>query len=164
MLSNSRSAYHHHDHQRCIDAALVQAKQRCDQAKVRMTPIREAVLQLIWRSHKPLGAYTLVEQLPTLLGKRVQAPTVYRAIDFLQELGLIHRLPSLNAFIGCPFPGREHSDIFMVCRDCGAAAEVSADNLNNVLAETSRKTGFLLESQTVELNGLCPQCQEKAEL
>ena len=161
MISNSRSAYHLHDHQRCINAALTQARERCGRANARLTPIREAVLTLIWDSHKPMGAYQIVEQLPLLLGKNVQAPSVYRAIEFLLELGLIHRISSLNAFIGCPFPGSEHSDLFMICRGCGAAAEVGDEGINAMIGDTIRKTGFQRESQTIELLGLCPACQEE---
>jgi len=106
-----------------------------------------------------MGAYQIVEQLPLLLGKNIQAPSVYRAIDFLLELGLIHRITSLNAFIGCPFPGSEHSDLFMICRSCGATAEVGDDGINTMIAETIRKTGFRPESQTIEIMGLCPECQ-----
>ncbi len=161
MISNSRSAYHLHNHQRCVNAALTQARERCSRAHARLTPIREAVLTLIWDSHKPMGAYQIVEQLPLLLNKQVQAPSVYRAIDFLLELGLIHRITSLNAFIGCPFPGSEHSDLFMICRACGAAAEVGDEGINAMIGETIRKTGFQRESQAIELMGVCPACREE---
>ncbi len=159
MLSNSKSAYHEHDHQRCINAALGQARELCASSGARLTPIREAVLQLIWRSHKPLGAYAIAEQLPSFGEKRVLAPSVYRAIDFLLKLGLIHRIPSLNAYIGCPFPGSRHSDLFMICRLCGSAAELSAERVDSALTQASERTGFQVESQTVELLGLCPTCQ-----
>lgn len=161
MISNSRSAYHLHNHQKCVKAALTQARERCAKSGARLTPIREAVLTLIWDSHKPVGAYQIVEQIPLLLGKNIQAPSVYRAIDFLLELGLIHRITSLNAFIGCPFPGSEHSDLFMICRSCGAAAEVGDESINSMISDTIKKTGFLRESQTIELTGLCPTCQEE---
>ena len=161
MISNSRSAYHLHDHQRCIKAAMTQARERCARSGARLTPIREAVLTLIWDGHKPVGAYQIVEQLPLLLGKNVQAPSVYRAIDFLLELGLIHRIASLNAFIGCPFPGSEHSNLFMICNNCGAVAEVGDEGINAMIADTIRKTGFRPTSQTIELTGLCPACQEE---
>lgn len=163
MLSNSRTAYQHHDHQRCIDAALQQARQRCREAGGRLTPIREAVLKLIWSSHRPLGAYGVLEQLPAILGKRIQPPSVYRAIDFLLDMGLIHRLPSLNAFMGCPFPGSEHSDVFLICRCCGSAAEISADSLNSLIVDTAEKTGFKVEAQLVELNGLCGACNASGQ-
>jgi len=158
MISNSRSAFHPHNHQKCVRAALQQARERASKTNVRLTPIREAVLTLIWENHKPMGAYHVLEQLPLLLGKNIQAPSVYRAIDFLLELGLIHRIPSLNAYTGCPFPGSEHSNLFMICHGCGAAAEVSDVNLNAMIADTIKKTGFQPASQSLELTGLCPAC------
>lgn len=161
MLSNSRAAHHHHDHNRCLSAALSHAEQHCTEAGVRLTPIRRAVLELIWQSHRPLGAYAVVEQLPSILGRPIRPPSVYRAIDFLLEMGLIHRLPSYNAFIGCPFPGSEHSDVFMVCRCCGSAAEVSAETLNKSLEDTASRAGFQLETQNIELSGLCASCQQE---
>ena len=159
MLSNSRAAYNEHDHDRCISAAIERARTVCHSQSVKMTPIREAVLKLIWQNHKPLGAYDIVDQLPQILGKRVLAPTVYRAIDFLLAQGLIHRIASLNAFIGCPFPGSDHSDLFLICRNCKTAAECSADNVNSAIAATADKNGFAMDSQSVEVLGLCPKCQ-----
>ncbi len=161
MLSNCRAAHHNHDHSRCQGAALSRAQRHCDNQGVRLTPIRRAVLELIWQSHRPLGAYALAAQLPDLLGRTIRPPSVYRAIEFLVSLGLVHRLPSLNAYIGCPFPGSDHSDAFMVCRHCGSAAEVSAETLNQALADTAGRAGFLLESQTIELSGLCASCQQR---
>ena len=161
MLSNSRSAYHPHNHQKCVRAALQQARERSTRSRARFTPIREAVLTLIWENHKPMGAYQILHQLPLVLGKTIQAPSVYRAIEFLLELGLIHRISSLNAYIGCPFPGSDHSDLFMICESCGAAAEVSDDGINGVIAETVRKTGFRPVNQSIELTGICPACQEE---
>jgi len=106
MLTNSRIAYHRHDHKRCINAALCRARELCDARKARLTPIRETVLKTIWASHRPLGAYEIVDQMSQseTSAHRVLPPTVYRAIQFLLDQGLIHRLSSLNAYIGCPFP------------------------------------------------------------
>lgn len=161
MISNSKSAYYIHNHQKCVKAALHQARERCASANARLTPIREAVLTLLWENHKPLGAYEIVQNIPFILGKNIQPPSVYRAIDFLLELGLVHRIPSQNAFIGCPFPSSQHSDLFMICRSCGLAAEVSDENINTIIAETSQRIGFRLESQLIELQGLCPACYER---
>ncbi len=161
MISNSRSAYHLHNHQKCVTAAMQQARERCNRAGARLTPIREAVLTLIWGHHKPLGAYDIVEQLPLVLGRNIQPPSVYRAIEFLLNLELIHRVPSLNAYIGCPFPGIEHTNLFMICRECSAAAELSDDNINIAISESVRKSGFTPLEQTIELFGLCPACRDE---
>ncbi|MBQ0713001.1 MAG: transcriptional repressor [Porticoccus sp.] len=163
MLTNSRLAYHSHDHKRCVSAALTQAKTLCDDSHVRLTPIREAVLRTIWASHRPLGAYDIVDQmtLSAASGKRILAPTVYRCIEFLLEQGLIHRIATLNAYIGCPFPGSNHSDFFLICRKCGSAAECSADQLNIAVEKTAKRAHFKVESQHIEIAGLCPECQDK---
>ncbi len=162
MLTNSRLAYHTHDHKRCVNAALSRAKIVCDDSHVRLTPIREAVLRTIWACHRPLGAYDIVDKmtLNPASGKRILAPTVYRSIEFLLEQGLIHRIATLNAYIGCPFPGSNHSDFFLICRKCGSAAECSADQLNVAVSQTAKRAHFQVESQVIEIVGLCPECQE----
>jgi len=105
-----------------------------------------------------LGAYQIQDQLSKLMAKPIAPPTVYRAIEFLLDLSLIHRLPSLNAYIGCPFPSSHHSNLFMICNECGSAAEMADAALNEVLQAASNKANFVLQSQSVELFGRCPQC------
>ncbi|MBT6798082.1 MAG: transcriptional repressor [Porticoccaceae bacterium] len=160
MLTNSRLVHQPHDHGRCINAALSRANNLCLEKGVRLTPTRESVLRLLWQSHQPLGAYQVQDQLSKLTGKTIAPPTVYRAIEFLSDLGLVHRLASLNAYIGCPFPNSEHSNLFMICNGCGSAAEVAHGALNDVLQNASEKAEFKLESQNIELFGLCPQCSQ----
>lgn len=159
MLSNSRAAFNDHDHQRCVSAALASAEALCKTQALRLTPIRKSVLALIWQHHKPMGAYDIVEKLSQSRGKRVQAPTVYRAIEFLLNHGLVHRIASLNAYIGCPFPSSSHSDIFLICRECQTAVECATETVNAAIATTVAKSGFSMESQSVEIMGLCPNCQ-----
>ena len=163
MISDSTTVYQQHDHHRCLKTALAQAKSHCISRKARLTPIRESVLRLLWQSHRPLGAYKIIEQLSAASGKRVLPPTVYRALDFLLELGLAHRLATMNAYIGCPFPDSVHSDCFLLCRGCGCVAECSADNVNKAISSTAEQAGFLVEEQTVEILGLCTPCREKAQ-
>jgi len=160
MLTNSRLVHQPHDRGRCINAALSRANNLCLEKGVRLTPTRESVLRLLWQSHQPLGAYQVQDQLSKLTGKSIAPPTVYRAIEFLSDLGLVHRLASLNAYIGCPFPNSEHSNLFMICNGCGSAAEVAHGALNDVLQNASEKAEFKLESQNIELFGLCPQCSQ----
>lgn len=159
MITNSKITYQQHDHLRCQNAALLQAKTLCARKNKRFTPIRESVLSLIWQGHRPLGAYDIIDQLSDSRGKRVLPPTVYRALEFLLDCGLIHRIASLNAFIGCPFPGSAHSNVFLLCRSCGKAAECSMESINNAINVTAERAGFAIESQAIEVSGLCPVCQ-----
>lgn len=163
MLSNSRVAYREHNHLRCQNAAMQRARSLCEQHKVRLTPIRENVLRLLWQSHRPLGAYEIIEQLSDAGEKSVKPPTVYRAIDFLLEQGLAHRLATLNAYIGCPFPGNPHRFAVFVCQACGSAAESSFEAIDNAIGAAAARADFEVHGQAVEVTGLCPQCRCKAD-
>ncbi|WP_207060768.1 Fur family transcriptional regulator [Motiliproteus sp. SC1-56] len=148
-----------HDHQHCIDSAVTIAVALCKSRGCRLTPVRKRVLELVWQSHKPLGAYQLLAMLAHE-GFSPAPPTVYRALDFLLEQGLIHRLASLNAFIGCRDPRHNHHGYFLICRICGCALELESERLAGVLQHSADARGFALESETVELFGRCPPCQE----
>lgn len=148
-----------HDHNHCIESALLAARELCISRGVRLTSQREKVLELIWQSHKPLGAYTLMDMLAESAGKRVAPPTVYRALDFLLEQRLIHRINSLNAYLGCPSPGVQHPSHFLICRQCGVAVESGAENIAAQLSAAAAQAGFSCESQSVEIVGLCHDCQ-----
>ena len=163
MLTNSRLVHQPHDHDRCIKAALASANSLCAEKNARMTTTRESVLRLLLQSHQPLGAYQLQDQLSRLLNKPVAPATIYRAVDFLLGLGLIHRIASLNAYIGCPFPNSAHSNLFMICSDCGSVAEVAHNTLNGLLQNICDRTNFTLQSQSLELFGQCPQCRSEPE-
>tara|TARA_E500000178_G_C17002887_1_gene746618 strand:+ start:531 stop:1055 length:525 start_codon:yes stop_codon:yes gene_type:complete len=160
MLSNARTAYQIHNHERCINAALRLAREICQKNKVTLTPTKEQVLKLIWQSHRPIGAYQIQDQLAKIRHKAVAPPTVYRALKFLTKLGLVHKIPSLNSFIGCPFPNSPQSNLFLICEGCGNIAEASCSSVDLVVQKTCRDSNFNLNSKTIELLGLCFLCSE----
>ena len=160
MLTNAKLVHQPHDHRRCINAALAQANDLCATQNLRLTPTRESVLRLLWQNHRPMGAYQLQDQLAKLSGKPIAPPTIYRAVEFLLKVGLIHRIASLNAYIGCPFPSSDHSNLFLICTACGSAAEVAHSSINDLLQNASEKANFTLQSQSLELFGLCPNCSQ----
>lgn len=153
----------HHNHLHCISDAIRSARQLCDERGVRLTSLREQVLELVWQSHKPLGAYTLMDMLAQASTRRVAPPTVYRALDFLLEEGLIHRINSLNAYIGCPSPSQKHQSHFLICQNCKVAVELDNLQLNQSILDASTSAGFTLASHSVEISGLCPGCQTHTE-
>ena len=106
-----------HRHTKCIKSALDRANRVCRENGVRLTPIRRKVLELIWQSHKPIKAYDLLAQLST--GDHIEKPpTVYRALDFLLDNHLIHKIESANAYIGCEFEHSEHDSKFFIGDEC----------------------------------------------
>lgn len=149
----------HHNHKTCSAQALASAEEVCEAKDVRLTDIRKRVLKAIWLSHRPVGAYDLLK----IVGndtERLAPTTVYRAIDFLMNQGLVHRLASLNAYVGCSHPGADHVPQFMICNDCGIAAELNEDDANKLLAKAAAESGFKVRSQVVELSGTCVHCSK----
>ena len=151
-----------HDPRTCISAALESAERICAERGARLTKLRRRVLELIWSSHAPVGAYDLLRQL-SREHDSAAPPTVYRALDFLLDHGLVHRIESLNAFIGCTTPAENHTGQFLICRDCGAAAELQDRGINRAIARGAADFGFLVEHKTVELRGLCSGCRDQAD-
>lgn len=147
-----------HDHDHCVAAALSAAETVCAAAGERLTPIRKRVLELVWGSHRPIGAYAILDRLKDD-GRSAAPPTVYRALDFLLERGLIHRIESLNAFVGCAHPGESHLVQFLICRSCGMTAELDDRRLGNAIGRSAAEQGFAIQSRVVELSGLCRACQ-----
>ena len=147
-----------HDHEKCIADALAAALAFCRQEKLRLTPLRRRVLELVWQSHKPVGAYDLLELMRTDRA-RVAPPTVYRALDFLVSHGLVHRIDSLNAFTGCTYAGASHKAYFLICERCGTIAEIDDRGLGRAVARSANNVGFVVENEIVEIKGVCPHCQ-----
>jgi Fur family zinc uptake transcriptional regulator len=160
-MKNSELAFQpEHDHSRCITQALQDASHLCKGRKQRLTPVRELVLKLIWQSHKPLGAYDLLPALAKA-GFNSAPPTVYRALDFLQEQGLVHRIASLNAFIGCSHPEHPCNNSFLICTRCQSAVELESDAVSQAIKACAAEIGFSVVTEMVEVAGVCPNCQQE---
>lgn len=148
---------HNHDH--CVSLALQAAESICLERGQRLTTLRRKVLELVWANHRPVGAYALLEMMRHESGQ-VAPATVYRALDFLQEQGLVHRVTSLNAFIGCAFPGAPHTGQFLICTGCQELAELDDREVSEALSKSATASGFAISHTTVEVMGLCPHCRE----
>lgn len=128
-------------------------------ANSELTKNQALVMGALSQSDSPLSAYTILDQLRD---DGFRAPLqVYRALDKLVEFGLVHRLESLNAFVACRHPGCDaHQTIaFMICETCGQVNEISDPSLAERLKKLASKAGFALKKSTVELRGLCSNCQ-----
>jgi len=161
MAPDSNPAFHRdgHDHESCVETALDRAAQLCGERGARLTDMRREVLELIWRGHEPIGAYDLLD---ALRAKHPGAapPTVYRALDFLIGQGLVHRIESLNAYVGCNRPERSHAGQFLICETCGATAELDDPGIEAAVQRRAEALGFAVGRQTIEARGLCPKCRE----
>lgn len=150
-----------HDHDACVADALNRAETICAEHGLRLTPIRRRVLELIWSNHKPTKAYDLLD---TIRAEHAGAapPTVYRALDFLLDAGLVHRLESLNAFVGCDAGHNDSQPKFLICRHCEHVAEIAGETLHRAIAREAEAADFVVEGEIVELRGLCRACADAA--
>ncbi|KPW16146.1 Fur family transcriptional regulator [Pseudomonas cannabina] len=158
-MPNTPLASRPHDHSHCVHSALAEADALCTKQGLRLTTLRRRVLELVWQSHKPLGAYDILAVLSEEDGRRAAPPTVYRALDFLLENGLVHRIASLNAFTGCNHPTHAHQGQFLICRVCHAAIELQHPAISASVVDAAAGVGFAVEGQTVEIVGVCAGCK-----
>lgn len=147
-----------HDHDACVSVAIEQAETVCRTSGARLTDTRRRVLELIWETHKPVKAYDLLDRLGKE-GRSAKPPTIYRALDFLLEQGLIHRIEALNAFVGCPHPETHHPGYFLICEICGNVAELEATDIAKTVSDAANSLGFYVRKQTVEVFGQCRGCR-----
>ena len=151
-------AFEPHDHRRCVDGALQTAESLIAARGLRLTPVRRRALEILLERHGAMGAYEVLERLAAD-GYGHQPPVAYRALDFLVENGLAHRIRRLNAFAACAHPGADHHAAFLICRLCNALAEIPADALRNHLLAGAEESGFAVERLSIEALGLCPNCE-----
>ncbi len=153
----SQTRLSEHDHKKCVSLALDTAEQLCMVRGVQLTPIRHQVLELIWASHKAVKAYELLDRIKPQMDAAKPA-TIYRALDFLLEQGLIHRVESLNAFVGCNSSAHQHEQLLLICNNCQDVEERSAPQVMQALALEIKQADFIVHSKAIEIQGICAKC------
>jgi Fur family zinc uptake transcriptional regulator len=145
-----------------LPVSLAEAEKRCEANGAQLTELRRAVLTLILQASSPLTAYQLLDQLKAIR-KSAVPPTVYRALDFLIENGLVHKVEQLNAFIPCRDTHTDHHDVqFLICDTCGTVAEIEDRAIARALTKAAEKQGFHPNKTVVELDGTCAACSAAA--
>lgn len=136
---------------------LQHGEQFCAENGLRLTPPRVHVLQIVAGAGKPLGAYDILQQLGRYLDNP-KPPTAYRAIEFWQEHGFIHRIESLNAYVTCHAGHRHGGSQYMICDGCGKAEEIHMCSVPEALQKKAQDGGFQVKSWNTELHGKCLDC------
>jgi Fur family zinc uptake transcriptional regulator len=149
----------HHDHNLCREKALQTADRICDNRGVRLTPMRRQVLELIWESHKAIKAYDLLQRITPKVGT-TKPVTVYRALNFLMEQGLIHKVESLNAFIGCRFSDHQHQQLLLTCSHCQEVEERPAEGVMEAIDRELEQASFTIYHKAIEIHGICAHCAQ----
>lgn len=139
-----------------VETFLKEAEGLSAERGQRLTRIRRKVLQLLLESPEPAKAYDLLGKLD---GEgAAKPPTIYRALEFLQDIGLAHKIESLNAYVACGHTGHRHSAVFLICNECGSAEELHATGTAAALEAETDAAGFTLEHAVIEARGTCRDC------
>ena len=138
---------------------LNRAAEQCRVRGGRLTELRRLIFGILLQRRTPTGAYEIIEILSHLTRKAVAPPTVYRAVDFLIQMGLVARVASRNSFVPCAHPDHEHDCVFFLCRNCGSAEEVEDKRLDALIRNEARGIGFEPLHRVLEVEGICRECR-----
>tara|TARA_B100000035_G_scaffold142462_1_gene121259 strand:- start:2071 stop:2529 length:459 start_codon:yes stop_codon:yes gene_type:complete len=145
------------DHKTCVNDTLKKVETICKQKELKLTKLRHRVLKLIWKSHSYVKAYDLLEELKKI-DPAAKPPTIYRTLDFLIENGFIHKIQSLNAYIGCAHPNEHKECYFLICKKCQNIEECCSEKIDKVVTSTIVKNNFKPNQVTLEISGVCQEC------
>lgn len=132
--------------------------QFCHQHAIKLTPLRQQVLDILSEQKQPLTAYAVLDILK-ISNPKAQVMSVYRVLEFLQQHDLVHRIENLNAFMVCSHLAEHHVSQWLICKTCGSAKEYVSDHFQQVIEHIENNTGFSVSIPTIELMGTCKACQ-----
>ena len=130
----------------------------CGARGAHLTKLRRKILELLWESGRPTGAYELVEALRSRDSRPVGPPTVYRSLEFLMSQGLVSKIESRNAYVPCAHPERRHDCLFFICSKCGASVELEDQRLERLISENAARIEFRPTRRVIEVEGICARC------
>ncbi len=151
-----------HDHDACIAAGLARAEEICRGRKEQLTENRRQVLELLLSEHRLAGAYDILKRFKWK-GRKPAPVQIYRALSFLETMGLVHRIASRNAYVACSNQSEGHGTVLLVCSQCGLVAEPGAAAVRRTVSQLADTSGFEVQTHTLEVIGRCPDCVTEAD-
>ena len=145
-----------HNHNRCFEVVMKTFQNHCLKKNLKVTPLRNKVLECLLKGHQSLGAYQILDLLRQA-GFSSTPPIAYRVLNFLIEHGFVHKIERFNTFIACSHPGNFHSPAFMICRKCDKVAEIDEKECGIDLKKAT-PVDFKVEEAVIEMIGICTSC------
>ena len=143
------------NHAKCSSKAIRVAESICEKKHLKFTKDRKAVLELIWKGHEPVKAYDLLKSLDK---NSFHPPLVYRALDFLLENKLIHKIEATSSYVGCSHPSSNCNCYFLICDKCRKVIEACGGDLENEVMAVAKKKSFVVQKVSLEVMGVCKSC------
>lgn len=136
---------------------VTKAEKLCEQRGARLTPARREVFEILAAETGAVGAYDLLDKLRSAV-PNAKPPTIYRALDFLQEQGFVHKITSSNSYVLCSHFDHQHPVQMLICERCGSVQEIQSEGVYDALRKQAEDQGFQVISQSIEAHGLCRDC------
>ena len=144
-----------------VQDSIARVLEICELNNLVFTEIRQKIFEIIIKFKKPMKAYEILDVFTEVTGKRAHPPTIYRAIDFLIENGFIHKLNSINSYVGCFHPKVHKECYFLICKICNIYKECCDKNLTENIFKSANKRDFIVSNTTLEIEGHCNDCIQK---
>lgn len=151
------NGFYSHDQTECQSEAMARAETYCQTNGLIFTPIRRAVLQQLLTDNRSFGAYELIDALKAT-GRKIQPPSIYRALDFLTTHGLAYRVHSQNGYVASMVAHSRTVPVLLICETCGKVAEVGSSGLTALLHNVAQDGGLTVTQPVIELRGVCEGC------
>lgn len=129
-----------------------------------LTRNQQLVFDALLRDAHPRSAYALLDDLRS---DGFRAPLqVYRALAKLTDLGLVHKLESINAYVACAHPHQHAHGLvaFAICDRCKQTSEFSDDAVSAHLAAWAGAQGFQQTQTIIEMRGVCQRCARAPDI
>ncbi len=146
-------------HTKCVSKAKARFYNRLKLHGKSMGSHDERVMNLLLSNHQYLSAYDIADKISNK-GKRLQAVQVYRSLEKLIDLGVVHKISTKNSYMACFQEGECASGKFLICTQCESVKEIKNDLLETEIKASAEKNRFSIDKQTIEIVGLCSQCQK----
>ena len=119
---------------------------------------KDMVLAALRKSALPLTAYGLLEKLEPFGVK--SAPIVYRALEALENVGSVHKIKELGAYVACNCE-ENHShllSVLTVCKQCKKVQELHDHDVIGHLTKLKKLGINLAPNAVIELPVTCTRC------
>ena len=131
----------------------------CLKRKKSLTPSRTLVIKTLSKYNKPVTAYKLRDEINNNGVVNINISQIYRVLEFWIDLGLIHKISSINKFLLCITPEEKHTHMLNFCTVCEKVFETCNEQMGLNLKKSTAKLDLAFNNtRSVEIPVICPQC------
>ncbi|WP_457639235.1 Fur family transcriptional regulator [Persephonella sp.] len=124
----------------------------------RKTRQREAILKVLEEAEYPINAEQIYMELKSR-GIDISLSTIYRNLEMLTKEGLVVKSYMMNEDKArFALPDKKN---YLVCEKCGKIVIIDNCPFDKFKEELIEVHGFDITGHSIEVYGVCPECQKK---